>query len=211
MQPYPTPSGHARNCSTSARPATRPGPAYAGRLARAIRALGSARFRDRLGRMLFRDLFRRSHATAGRACGRAQTWPRFRTAGDASILKQFLLYRTYHGATLSPMFQAASVVAWNEAHVRDNRALYLKKFTTVTPMLADVLDVRLYADYNDVAVLPGSFVLSGTRRPWHESRQRFHPYRAGRGCLRMRGRCPAHRRILPHAGAVNPSLITALT
>jgi N-succinyldiaminopimelate aminotransferase len=104
-------------------------------------------------------------------------------AGDASILKQFLLYRTYHGAALSPMFQAASVVAWkDEAHVRDNRALYLRKFTTVTPMLAEVLDVRLpdaafylwanvartgltdtefaarlYADYN-VTVLPGSYL-----------------------------------------------------
>jgi N-succinyldiaminopimelate aminotransferase len=104
-------------------------------------------------------------------------------AGDASILKQFLLYRTYHGAALSPMFQAASVVAWkDEAHVRENRALYLRKFTTVTPMLAEVLDVRLpdaafylwanvaptgltdtefaarlYADYN-VTVLPGSYL-----------------------------------------------------
>jgi N-succinyldiaminopimelate aminotransferase len=104
-------------------------------------------------------------------------------AGDASILKDFLLYRTYHGAALSTVFQRASVVAWqDETHVRDNRAKYLKKFQTVTPMLADVLDVRLpdaafylwanvsgtgltdtefaarlYADYN-VTVLPGSFL-----------------------------------------------------
>ena len=104
-------------------------------------------------------------------------------AGDASVLKDFLLYRTYHGAALSTVFQRASVVAWqDETHVRDNRAKYLKKFQTVTPMLADVLDVRLpdaafylwanvsgtgltdtefaarlYADYN-VTVLPGSFL-----------------------------------------------------
>jgi len=104
-------------------------------------------------------------------------------AGDAAILKAFLLYRTYHGTALSTVFQSASVVAWSdETHVRENRAKYLQKFTTVTPMLADVLDVRLpdaafylwanvartglgdtefarrlYADYN-VTVLPGSFL-----------------------------------------------------
>jgi N-succinyldiaminopimelate aminotransferase len=104
-------------------------------------------------------------------------------AGDASVLKDFLLYRTYHGAALSTVFQRASVVAWqDETHVRDNRAKYVQKFETVTPMLAEVLDVRLpdaafylwanvartgltdtefaarlYADYN-VTVLPGSFL-----------------------------------------------------
>jgi N-succinyldiaminopimelate aminotransferase len=104
-------------------------------------------------------------------------------AGDAAILKKFLLYRTYHGTALSTVYQSASIAAWNdETHVRDNRAMYLQKFSTVTPMLAGVLDVRLpdaafylwadvsrtglsdtqfaqrlYADYN-VTVLPGSFL-----------------------------------------------------
>ncbi|MGF7130605.1 N-succinyldiaminopimelate aminotransferase [Paraburkholderia sp. EB58] len=104
-------------------------------------------------------------------------------AGDAAILKQFLLYRTYHGAALSTVYQAASIAAWNdETHVRENRAKYVQKFATVTPMLAEVLDVRLpdaafylwadvsrtglsdtefaqrlYADYN-VTVLPGSYL-----------------------------------------------------
>lgn len=104
-------------------------------------------------------------------------------AGDAQILKQFLLYRTYHGAALSTVYQSASIAAWNdESHVRENRAKYVQKFATVTPMLAEVLDVRLpdaafylwadvsrtglsdtefaqrlYADYN-VTVLPGSFL-----------------------------------------------------
>ncbi|CAG4892199.1 succinyldiaminopimelate transaminase [Paraburkholderia saeva] len=104
-------------------------------------------------------------------------------AGDAAILKQFLLYRTYHGTALSTVYQSASIAAWNdETHVRDNRAKYVQKFATVTPMLAGVLDVRLpdaafylwadvsrtglsdtdfarrlYADYN-VTVLPGSFL-----------------------------------------------------
>ena len=104
-------------------------------------------------------------------------------AGDAAILKRFLLYRTYHGAALSPVYQAASIAAWNdEAHVRENREKYVRKFATVTPLLAGVLDVklpdaafylwanvartgltdtdfarRLYADYN-VTVLPGSYL-----------------------------------------------------
>ncbi|MBC3880062.1 succinyldiaminopimelate transaminase [Undibacterium sp. LX40W] len=105
-------------------------------------------------------------------------------AGDASIIKQFLLYRTYHGGAMSPSVQAASVAAWNdEEHVIHNRELYRKKFTQVTPVLASVLDVKLpdaafylwagvdkyvkisdtefalglYRDYN-VTVLPGSFL-----------------------------------------------------
>lgn len=104
-------------------------------------------------------------------------------AGDPALLKKFLLYRTYQGAALSPVWQQASIAAWSdETHVRENRALYAQKFTTVTPMLADVIDVklpdaafylwanvartglsdtefarRLYADYN-VTVLPGSYL-----------------------------------------------------
>jgi N-succinyldiaminopimelate aminotransferase len=104
-------------------------------------------------------------------------------AGDAALLKRFLLYRTYHGTALSTVYQAASVAAWNdESHVRENRAKYVQKFSTVTPMLAEVLDVRLpdaafylwanvertgltdtefarrlFADYN-VTVLPGSYL-----------------------------------------------------
>jgi N-succinyldiaminopimelate aminotransferase len=65
-------------------------------------------------------------------------------AGDAALLKQFLLYRTYHGSAMSGVVQSASVAAWNdEAHVVANRALYREKFALVTPMLAQVLDVAL--------------------------------------------------------------------
>jgi len=102
-------------------------------------------------------------------------------AGDPSLLKQFLLYRTYHGSAMSPVVQAASIAAWNdEAHVVANRALYRQKFERVTPMLTKVLDVKLpdagfylwagvpggddvrytldlLAQYN-VAVLPGSLL-----------------------------------------------------
>ena len=64
--------------------------------------------------------------------------------GDAAILKQFLLYRTYHGSAMSPVVQAASVAAWSdEDHVVDNRNQYRTKFAQVTPVLAEVLDVKL--------------------------------------------------------------------
>jgi N-succinyldiaminopimelate aminotransferase len=65
-------------------------------------------------------------------------------AGDAALLKKFLLYRTYHGGAMNPAVQTASIAAWNdEAHVRENRAAYVRKFSEVTPMLAEVLDVAL--------------------------------------------------------------------
>ena len=101
-------------------------------------------------------------------------------AGDAALIKQFLLYRTYHGSAMSPIVQAASIAAWNdEPHVVDNRAMYREKFAQVTPMLSQVMDVRLpdagfylwvgiegsdedfardlLAQYN-VTVLPGSYL-----------------------------------------------------
>jgi N-succinyldiaminopimelate aminotransferase len=101
-------------------------------------------------------------------------------AGDAALIKPFLLYRTYHGSAMSPVVQTASIAAWSdEAHVVDNRALYRAKFAQVTPILAEVMNValpdagfylwadvagddvafarELYANYN-VTVLPGSFL-----------------------------------------------------
>jgi len=63
-------------------------------------------------------------------------------AGDADILKKFLLYRTYHGCALPVHVQYASIAAWNdEQHVRDNRALYRQKFDAVLEILGDSLDV----------------------------------------------------------------------
>jgi N-succinyldiaminopimelate aminotransferase len=65
-------------------------------------------------------------------------------AGDARLIKSFLLYRTYHGSAMSPVIQAASIAAWDdEQHVLDNRAQYRAKFAQVTPLLAQVLDVAL--------------------------------------------------------------------
>ena len=101
-------------------------------------------------------------------------------AGDAKILEQFLLYRTYHGCAMSPTVQAASIAAWNdEAHVINNRTQYAAKFKAVTPPMQSVFDVqmpdaafylwaktnisdtecavRLYRDLN-ITVLPGSYL-----------------------------------------------------
>ena len=65
-------------------------------------------------------------------------------AGDAALIKPFLLYRTYHGSAMGPVVQSASIAAWNdEAHVVDNRAQYRRKFAQVTPILAKVMDVAL--------------------------------------------------------------------
>lgn len=65
-------------------------------------------------------------------------------AGDAELVKSFLLYRTYHGSAMGPAVQNASIAAWNdEAHVVENRALYREKFAQVTPLLEPVMDVRL--------------------------------------------------------------------
>ncbi|HPQ95022.1 MAG: succinyldiaminopimelate transaminase [Thiothrix sp.] len=64
-------------------------------------------------------------------------------AGDAEVLKKFLLYRTYHGCAMPPPFQAASIAAWrDEAHVRANREQYRTKFTAMLDILGPVMDVH---------------------------------------------------------------------
>ncbi|SMF96912.1 succinyldiaminopimelate aminotransferase apoenzyme [Methylomagnum ishizawai] len=117
-------------------------------------------------------------------------------AGDAAILKQYLLYRTYHGCALSLPVQHASLAAWrDEAHVVENRALYRRKFAAVHDILKTVLDVTvppagfylwprtpgdeqafaqgLFAQQN-VTVLPGGYL----------SRE-AHGINPGRGHVRM--------------------------
>ena len=64
-------------------------------------------------------------------------------AGDADILKAFLLYRTYHGCAMPVQTQLASIAAWqDEAHVLANRDLYREKFDAVLAILKPVLDVE---------------------------------------------------------------------
>jgi len=101
-------------------------------------------------------------------------------AGDAAILKKFLLYRTYHGCAMSLPVQHASVAAWqDERHVAENRRLYREKFDAALEILGAVTKVempgagfylwlataisdteftrRLYED-QAVTVLPGSYL-----------------------------------------------------
>jgi N-succinyldiaminopimelate aminotransferase len=101
-------------------------------------------------------------------------------AGDAELIRAFLLYRTYHGSAMGLPVQAASIAAWNdEAHVVENRRLYAEKFKAVLPLLqaplvSSVPDggfylwsqtpiddeqfaAALYREYN-VTVLPGSYL-----------------------------------------------------
>lgn len=101
-------------------------------------------------------------------------------AGDAQLIKHFLLYRTYHGCAMPTYVAAASAAAWqDEQHVIDNRALYRAKFASVvetlntalptshpeggfflwiqTP-LADTQFALTLRTEQSVSVLPGSFL-----------------------------------------------------
>ncbi|MFV1993573.1 MAG: succinyldiaminopimelate transaminase [Acidiferrobacterales bacterium] len=105
-------------------------------------------------------------------------------AGDATILKKYLQYRTYHGAALPVPTQLASIQAWSdEAHVIKNREMYRQKFAAVLDILGSVLTVQqpeagfylwaetpindedfaqqLYANEN-IVVLPGSYLSRDT-------------------------------------------------
>ncbi len=102
--------------------------------------LGALEAAHRLGRddfrnlVVFTSLSKRSNAPGLRSGA---------VAGDAALLRQFLLYRTYHGCAMSLPTQHASIAAWNdEASVRENRERYREKFGAVVPMLQPVLDVR---------------------------------------------------------------------
>lgn len=64
-------------------------------------------------------------------------------AGDAALIRPYLRYRTYHGSAMPVQHQLASTEVWqDEAHVRDNRALYREKFARVARILAPVLPLE---------------------------------------------------------------------
>jgi N-succinyldiaminopimelate aminotransferase len=139
--------------------------------------LGALDAAHRLGRadfqrlVMFTSLSKRSNAPGMRSGF---------VAGDAALLKQFLLYRTYHGSAMSIAVQRASIAAWgDEAHVRENRRLYAQKFEATLALIGNPLKTekpqggfylwlqtpiddadfarRLHEQYN-VLVLPGSFL-----------------------------------------------------
>ena len=96
-------------------------------------ALSAAEMLDRdLSRlMVFNSLSKRSNVPGLRSGF---------VAGGTELIKQFLLYRTYHGGAMNPAIQAASAAAWqDEEHVRENRRQYREKFEKIMPMLKDVL------------------------------------------------------------------------
>ena len=103
--------------------------------------LGGLEAAHRLGRTDFKNLI------SFTSLSKRSNVPGLRSgfvAGDAALIKPFLLYRTYHGGAMSPVVQAASVAAWgDEHHVIDNRKQYRDKFAQVTPVLAQALDVAL--------------------------------------------------------------------
>ena len=139
--------------------------------------LGALQAASRLGRpdfarlIVFSSLSKRSNVPGMRSGF---------VAGDAELVKPFLLYRTYHGGAMSPAVQAASAAAWqDETHVRENRRLYREKFAATlglikaplaagmpqggfyywmrTPTAATEFARELLRDRN-VLVLPGSFL-----------------------------------------------------
>ena len=105
-------------------------------------------------------------------------------AGDAKLIENFLLYRTYHGSAMPLHHQFVSALAWaDEDHVVKNRSLYREKVSEVIKILETVLSVprpecgfflwpktpgsdtqfsiNLYEQTN-TKVLPGSFLSRDT-------------------------------------------------
>jgi len=139
--------------------------------------LGGLEAANRLGRpdfsklLVFSSLSKRSNVPGMRSGF---------VAGDARLIKPFLLYRTYHGSAMSATVQTASVAAWNdETHVVENRRIYAAKFKAVRPLIQPPLvttvpeagfyfwvrtpieDTRFARDFLEaynVTVLPGSFL-----------------------------------------------------
>ena len=124
-----------------------------------------------------------SHCVVFHSLSKRSNLPGLRSgfvAGDKEVLAKFLKYRTYHGCAMPLHHQKASIKAWqDEEHVKENRALYQKKFTDVLEILQPILDVKkpdagfylwaktpvsdeefaqqLFAQQN-ITVLPGSYL-----------------------------------------------------
>lgn len=80
-------------------------------------------------------------------------------AGDASLLRPYLRYRTYHGCAMPVPTQLTSIELWqDEAHVLENRDLYRQKYRIFTDILEGVLPLN---------VPPASFYL-WPQTPWSD-------------------------------------------
>ncbi|MFA6137114.1 MAG: succinyldiaminopimelate transaminase [Sulfurimonas sp.] len=96
-------------------------------------------------------------------------------AGDETILKEYMKYRTYIGCASPLPLQSAAAVAWNdEEHVEISRKIYKKNFEAAKEILgveipqatfylwlkvphAIEFTKKLYEEYN-VKVLPGEYL-----------------------------------------------------
>ncbi|MCU7831730.1 MAG: aminotransferase class I/II-fold pyridoxal phosphate-dependent enzyme [gamma proteobacterium symbiont of Lucinoma myriamae] len=64
-------------------------------------------------------------------------------AGDAAIIKKFILYRTYHGSAMPITTQQASIALWkDEQHVKQNRDVYREKYKAFVDILSPVIDIH---------------------------------------------------------------------
>ena len=103
-------------------------------------------------------------------------------AGDSELIKNFSLYRTYHGSAMSPLTQKISKLLWDdEIHVKANRLAYKKKINLSNKIIDKFFDQNiipqasfylwlptfidaehfcrdLYATTNTL-VLPGNYIL----------------------------------------------------
>ena len=101
-------------------------------------------------------------------------------AGDSNLLKQYFLYRTYHGCAMAGHVQEISALAWSDkSHVDENRDKYTEKFSVVEEILKDhyklyrpeggfyhwiktPIDDQQFAarlmETHNVKVMPGSFL-----------------------------------------------------
>jgi N-succinyldiaminopimelate aminotransferase len=156
--------------------------------------LGALEAAQQLGRdtfqnlVVFNSLSKRSNAPGLRSGA---------VAGDATLLQQFLLYRTYHGCAMSLSVQHASLAAWNdEAHVADNRRQYREKFDCLVPILKPVMhaprpDAGFYLwarvpDGDDEAFTRELFAATNvTVLPGQYLARDAHGTNPGRGYVRM--------------------------
>ncbi|MYN14682.1 succinyldiaminopimelate transaminase [Pusillimonas sp. TS35] len=104
----------------------------------AAKPLGSLEAAMQLGRADFRNLVSFS------SLSKRSNAPGLRSgfvAGDARLIEQYLLYRTYHGSAMSAVVSDASIAAWNdESHVVENRRMYREKFQALVPVLGPLMD-----------------------------------------------------------------------
>ena len=126
--------------------------------------------RSRQGIVMFTSLSKRSNVPGLRSGF---------VAGDAGLLKSFLLYRTYHGSAMGIPVQRASMAAWNdETHVEANRRRYQAKFDRIVPLLRQAFEVAMPdASFYIWLKVPDGDDLAFARKLWREAAVQVLPGR----------------------------------